>query len=675
MAAKITWDNEGGGSITWDDGGNNAALGREALQRQARFNAIPFRTRLADYLHGASAADPNALMNAGIRAKQAGDTAGARQIDALYRETDRRANDPTKGMSGAELLKAGGIMSVARTGRGLGQLVGIVSEEDEARARELEAPLADTGLGFTGNVLGGVAQVVTPGAAFKGAAMVPQLSRAAPALNAASTAFIPRTVPGAGLSGAAFGAVQPVTAGESRLANAAFGGAFGVAGAGAPRVFRNVTRAVSGPRAKAADIIREGVPNADEVVAGAVPSRVPGVQRTLAEATLNPDVVNLDRGYRSVAGTRLSAQEAANNQRRVDQLMRIAGTEDELQAAISAREVASAPLRRDALQAERIDITGALARLSALEGSLRGNPSVQSAVSRINGLLKDALRKEPDRPAGAILDSSGNPITPAVRGGPIGADMQQLYNIRKEIGLMLSGSAGGDNAQAIRQSRELMVARDLLDSAIARRVPQFREYLDTYKSMSGDINRLQFGQELSRVALAGAEGVTPTLQPGAFMRATQGIGTANPRNGANALAARATGFRKARADQVLPTADVDTLRAIREDVTRIQEVQRIASRNAGGNSQTALLQQLQSGVLRRLSNRAPFVGDLLSVLDERAKERVAEAVSDALANPEQARQILSRFPANQRPVVARVFGSAGLQVEPLRQQGAQNQRN
>jgi hypothetical protein len=253
--------------------------------------------------------------------------------------------------------------------------------------------------------------------------------------------------------------------------------------------------------------------------------------------------------------------------------------------------------------------------------------------------------------------------------------MQQLYNIRKEIGLMLSGSAGGDNAQAIRQSRELMVARDLLDSAIARRVPQFREYLDTYKSMSGDINRLQFGQELSRVALAGAEGVTPTLQPGAFMRATQGIGTANPRNGANALAARATGFRKARADQVLPTADVDTLRAIREDVTRIQEVQRIASRNAGGNSQTALLQQLQSGVLRRLSNRAPFVGDLLSVLDERAKERVAEAVSDALANPEQARQILSRFPANQRPVVARVFGSAGLQVEPLRQQGAQNQRN
>lgn len=650
MAAQITWDNEGGGSITWDDGGNNAALGRDALQRQARFDAIPFRTRLADYLQGGSAADSNALMNAVVRARQAGDTIGARQIDALYREADRRANDPTKGMSGAELLKAGGIMSVARTGRGLGQLVGIVSEEDEALARELEAPLADTGLGFTGNVLGGVAQVVTPGAAFKGAAMVPQLSRAAPALNAASTAFIPRTVPGAGLSGAAFGAVQPVTAGESRLANAAFGGAFGVAGAGAPQVFRNVTRAVSGPRAKAADIIREGVPNADEVVAGAVPSRVPGVQRTLAEATLNPDVVNLDRGYRSVSGTRLANREIANNQARVDQLARIAGTEDELQAAISAREVATAPLRRDALQAERVDMVNALARISALENSLSGSPSVQGAVGEVRRLLTDAAK----------------------RGGE-GANMRELYNIRKEIGFMLGGKT--EKPMAAAQSRELMVARDLLDNAIARRVPKFREYLETYKAMSGDVNRLQFGQELSRVALAGAEGVTPTLQPGAFMRATQGIGTANPRNGANALAARATGFRKARADQVLPTADVDTLRAIREDVTRIQEVQRIASRNAGGNSQTALLQQLQSGVLRRLSNRAPFVGDLLSVLDERAKERVAEAVSDALANPDQARQILSRFPANQRPVVARVFGSAGLQIEPLRQQGTQNQRN
>ena len=652
MAAQIKWDDEGGGSITWDDGGDNSALGRDALERQARFNAIPFRTRLADYLQGGSAADPNALLNAGIRARQIGDTIGARQIDAIYREAGRQANDPTKGMSDAELLAAGGGMSLARTGRGLGQLVGLVSEQDEAEARQLEAPLSNTGLGFTGNVFGGVAQVVGPGAALKGASMVPQLSRAAPALEAASTAFIPRTVPGAALSGAAFGAVQPVTAEDSRLGNAALGGAFGAAGAGAPRIARNVTRAVSGPRAKAADIIREGVPNADDVVAGAVPSRVPGVQRTLAEATLDPNVVNLDRGYRSVAGTRLASREVANNQARVDQLTRIAGTEDELQAAISAREVASAPLRRDALRAERVDITGALARLSAIEGSLAGNPSVQSAVTRVRGLLTDAAR----------------------RGGD-GANMRELYNIRKEIGLMLSGAAGGENAQAIRQSRELMVARDLLDNAIARRVPKFREYLDTYKSMSGDVNRLQFGQELQRVALGNAEGVTPTIQPGAFMRATQGIGSQSPRAGANRLAAQATGFRKARAGNILPSADVDTLRAIREDVTRIEEVKRIAALNAGSNSQTALLQQLQSGVLRRLSNRAPFVGDFLSVLDERAKEKVAEAVSDALANPEQARQILSRFPANERPVVARIFGTAGLQVEPARQQWAQGQRN
>lgn len=591
-----------------------------------------------------------------IEARKAGDREAERILQDELRFADQQAFDPAADMGGARQLAAGAGASLARTGRGIGQLVGLASEEDEARARELEAPLMESGLGFTGNILGGVGQVVAPGAVLRGAAAVPQLSQAAPVLTGASRAFLPTTVAGSAASGAALGGLQPVAGPGERFRNVLIGGAAGGGGAAIPRVasgIRNAASSITGAERAAAGIIREAVPNAEAVVASAVPSRVPGVQRTLAEATLDPNVVNLDRAYRSTAGTRLTERELANNQARVDQLMRIAGDESQLDQAIALRDATSAPLRRQALKAENVDITKALDRLGKAEQALEGNPSIQSAIARVRGLLANANK-------------------------PGGANMRELYNIRKEIGFMLSGQAGGENAQAIRQSRELMIARDAIDNVVSRRVPEFKRYLDTYKQLSGDVNRLQFGQELARVALGNAEGITPTLQPGAFMRATQGIDSTSPRAGANRLAATATGFRKAKAGDILPQADADTIRAIREDVSRMQEVARIASRNAGGNSQTALMQELQRGMVRRLSGLVPFLRDALDTLDDRAKERLSAAVADALADPNKARAILARFPAKDQRVVRETFAALGIgggAVQAGGQKGSQGQGN
>lgn len=581
-----------------------------------------------------------------IQARKAGDTEAERILQDELRFADQQAFNPTNNMSAPELLAAGAGASVARTGRGIGQLVGLASEQDEADARRLEAPLMESGYGFSGSVLGGVGQVALPGSVLRGiplatnaGRLAPAIQRAAPTLNAASRAFLPSTVVGSAASGATFSALQPVAGEGERFRNVMFGAGAGAAGAAIPRVasgIRNVASDAVGADRAAANIIREAVPEAEAVVARAVPSRVPGVQRTLAESTLDPNVVNLDRAYRSTAGTRLTERELANNQARVDQLMRIAGDESQLDQAIALRDATSAPLRRQALKAENIDITKALDRLGKAEQALEGNPSIQSAIVRVRGLLANANK-------------------------PGGANMRELYNIRKEIGLMLSGQAGGDNAQAIRQARELMVARDAIDNAVSRRVPEFKRYLDTYKEMSGDVNRLQFGQELTRAALGNAEGVTPTLQPGAFMRATQGIDSSSPRAGANRLAAQATGFRKAKAGDVLPQADADTIRAIREDVSRMQEVARIASRNAGGGSQTALMQELQRGFVRRLSRNLPLgIGEVVERMEKGAQERLAVAVADALADPNKARAILARFPAKEQRAVRDTFSALGI---------------
>lgn len=164
------------------------------------------------------------------------------------------AVDPTEGMSGGKLFMAGVGKSFVDTGRGLGQigaqvadfvaprqqnLADLVAERDPSRAaavqreideaRELDAPLNNTGAGFAGNVAGGMAQIALPGAALiRGA----KLANSAKLALAGRSALAPTTFRGAAAQGGAFAATQPVASGESRLGNAAAGAAGGLLGQG-----------------------------------------------------------------------------------------------------------------------------------------------------------------------------------------------------------------------------------------------------------------------------------------------------------------------------------------------------------------------------------------------------------------------------------------------------------
>lgn len=97
------------------------------------------------------------------------------------------------------------------TGRGIGQMAGLVSQQEVDEAARLDAPLMRTAGGLAGNIGGQVAQLAAPGA---GLAKLPMLG---PVLSSA-------------MSGGAFAATQPVLEGDTRLGNAGLGAAFGAGG-------------------------------------------------------------------------------------------------------------------------------------------------------------------------------------------------------------------------------------------------------------------------------------------------------------------------------------------------------------------------------------------------------------------------------------------------------------
>jgi hypothetical protein len=122
-----------------------------------------------------------------VKADAAGNADDARTLAAEIRRmraqpdaAEQIANDPiTKGaqnfasdMGFMDKLNAGAGKAFADLGRGVGQKVGLVSNEDVKESRRLDAPLMKTGAGIAGNIGANVA-MLAPASLIPGAASVP----------------------------------------------------------------------------------------------------------------------------------------------------------------------------------------------------------------------------------------------------------------------------------------------------------------------------------------------------------------------------------------------------------------------------------------------------------------------------------------------------------------------
>lgn len=143
-----------------------------------------------------------------------------------YANDPAAKTDPTAKMNQVQKFFAGMGKSVYDTGRGIGNLVGIVSDDELRQARELDAPLMESGSALAGNIAGHIGQVLAPGGLLAGAGKAAGSARA---VNLGRELMAPTSFKTGAAVGAGYNFLQPGTTNE-RLASAALGGLGGGVG-------------------------------------------------------------------------------------------------------------------------------------------------------------------------------------------------------------------------------------------------------------------------------------------------------------------------------------------------------------------------------------------------------------------------------------------------------------
>jgi hypothetical protein len=506
-------------------------------------------------------------------------------------------------------------------------------QKGAAESKKIDADLLSTGAGRAGNIGGTILQILGPGAVLRG--------------TTAGAILLPRTVAGNALQGLAIGSLQPAVNEQERGLNSLIGLTGGGLGAVGGKVLgatvnagRNALSMLSGRGLSTTDqaagqaLMREATnPNAITVT----PSAVPGVNRTLGEATLDPGLMALENTMRASRRGAFEQIDTANNAARIAQLERISGNPQQLASAEAARDASTAGLRdrafaegaesaRQAQQARALmvgtdpAINALRAQVNGIARSKAGNPAVQSALNDVN----------------KALENSGDSVA-------------GLYNVRQYIGDLLSGKAGGDKSSARAASSELLGIRELLDKELASRAPSFPEYLNAYRLASQPINRMQVGERLIRVSsgsvkdAAGDAIGNPRITPAGFSKAA---------NNLDAIAAKATGFKKAKASEILTKDDISAINAIQEDMRR--QFARQSSATVG--SQTMERTDIGSRLGRKAVLRlVPGLKDAAAYVEDKASDRLKERLAYLMANPAEAKRVLGALDKQSADSVRRVL--------------------
>lgn len=499
---------------------------------------------------------------------------------------------------------------------------------EEAERRRVLPSVSEDPAFALGNVVGTLGQLFTPGAALRG--------------TTAGRAALPTTAGGNALQGLALGTVQPVAGQGERQVNQGVGGVAGFLGVKVPqtvgatvRPVRNALMDLLGQPTATGVESRAGRMIADE--AGGIrplltpaPSAVQGARRSLAEESLNPGVARLERQMRGAGPAGVFTDlDRANAAARVAAIRQIAGSEADMAAAELARDSATSRLR-DAAFAEADDIAAQAYRYGATPG---GN--VKDLRAGFNQLAADqGGRSTVQRSIGSVVDELDN-AEPSAQG---------LYQVRKSINDLIEGKAGTEKSFAKAAKAELMQMRGMIDDELSHIAPSFDEYRGAFQSMSRPINRMQIGKELLKRGARGGRrdpetGIRP-LTPDAFG------GLAND---LDAVASRATGFSKAKAAQILSPEDIATIKAVQDDLDR-QYFRSTAG--TGGNSVTQERQDLARRMGRETLKSLPLgVGRLAEGLEALGERRLNETLARLLANPDEARRVLSSLSRQDKAAV------------------------
>mgnify|MGYP001356735873 CR=1 FL=1 len=347
-------------------------------------------------------------LDAAFLAERAGDQASADALRARAREI------MTDGMSFGDKLFAGIGKSAYDTARGVGQLFGVVDEQDVAEARARDEALMDTGAGLVGNIAGQALQMAVPLGG--GGRVASLLGRAAPYANAATR-------------GAVFAGLQGTTEGENRATNAAIGGALGAAGQGVADFAGRIARGV----------------DMDEVTRGLLArAEDAGLRLNVGQVTENPMVrtivSQMERLPFSGARATRDANQTAFNRA-------VGGTFGAADDKVTA----------DVFRAAKGRIGGEFERLSE-QNALRVTPELQATLSSISD---DASRLTAGDGTGRAVSNWVNDLLSKAEDGVIPGRVYQSFDSKIGKAMKAGGEAAnylGDVRGAVRAAMDESVA-------------------------------------------------------------------------------------------------------------------------------------------------------------------------------------------------------------------------
>lgn len=561
---------------------------------------------------------------------------------AAQQAADRKLYDPTAGMSTFEKGAAGLGKAIVDTGRGLGQMVGLVSRKDVEEARERDAPLMGTTAGMVGNIAGNVGMALAPGGVALGAgkalSAVPAAGRVAQALMTGGKAVMaPTSIPAALGVGAAQGAIQPSISTEETLKNAGIGAAASAAlptlvrlgqvgkaaidpfsDAGQARIMGRALQTAAGSSDDAATATRN-LRDAAAPFVGPTPEGqtartmmgeiVPGSIPTTGQAAGVPSIAALERtavATDPTAGNLMVARQAAQNEARREAVQGVAGTGGKREFFEANRKATADDLYA---QARRHGIDPAAI-----------TPEAQANIASFQQRVPDdvlARARELAKIEGVNMDNE--------------TSVQGLHWVKKAIDSKISTAMTSGDKEMARAYQGLQTT---LLKGMDEISPAYGEARRTFGAMSKPINEMQVAQQVADTSI---NPLTGAIAPQAFARALS-----------DKTAARVTGMKNATLENTMSPGGLNQLERVKEDLARS-----VFAQNAGRGPGSDTIQKLAYSNMMQQSGlpawatalpRGVGVGGVLQRIGDvgykSANQEMSAKLAQALLNPQDAAALM-----------------------------------
>lgn len=574
--------------------------------------------------------------------------AKAQKVAALEAESQKILEEhrkpfkaDTSNMNGAELFFAGMGKSLYDTGRGIGNLVGMVSDDEIRQSRELDAGLMDSGAAMAGNIVGHAGQFIAPaGLALSGAKGLTALPKLASALSKGGSAMLnPQSLKIAAGTGAGYNAIQPATSGGERALNTGMGFLGGGLGLYAGRALQGATQGLQGlveplfKGGKEKIVSRYLADNIDDVANTAARMKspttyVPGSPVTSAEAAMNPGISQLTRNMRNtdnIFNDRMVQVEMAQNNARMTALENLIKPSTK-----EARDdMARAATRR--FRGVDVDLTPLRKTLAGMQKELKLDDSAIKTVNHVSQKLDDVT------------------------------DLSDLYELRKTLTADKLSKMDGFDAQTI------MNIRSQIDNVAGKQSGVYKEYLKKYGELSIPDNQNAVLEEIIKDSAESMNNTAEQVIQGAHKKQLSPAAMARAINKQSEnIAKRATGFKKAGGIEDVLDADQNRMiQNVLSDLTRSSKASTLG-KGLGSNTAQNLAGQnlmnrtfkgvLPEGLINLVANGMP--GRTADFVYKGSNEAMQDLLKEALVNPEAMQRLL--IMSNTRSIPQRFLDGAGL---------------